>query len=224
MKWTNSSDPNEFEYGYNHSTFKDHLAPPSQKVQKNVHPPRIAPLAGGVSAARFNENDVVELHPSSAEVSEDKDEAGEGAGINSLNIGGNDWRVDDALNSFDPRGVMAEAVRNPRFTFPPGSQPIIEQNPVDDLNIFLHKQLFLSMVQHINANISADSHKVDEKEMRCFVGIIFAMTICPMSNIKDYWRTEDIGLMVAPLFFDKLHMSYKRFTEIRKNWPIAPVQ
>ncbi len=130
MKWTNLSDPNEFEYGYNHSIFKDPSAPPQQKVQKIVHPPQIAPLAGGFSAAGSNENDVADLHPSSAKVLEDADEAGGNAGINALNIGGYDWRVDDALNSFDLRGVMAEAVRNPIFTFPPGSQPIIERNPV----------------------------------------------------------------------------------------------
>ena len=76
VKWTNLQDPNEFEYGYNHSIFKDPSAPPRQKAQKIVHSSQIAPLAGGVSAAVSNENDVVELHPSSAEVSEAEDDAG----------------------------------------------------------------------------------------------------------------------------------------------------
>ena len=207
VKWTNLQDPNEFEYGYNHSIFKDPSAPPRQKAQKIVHSSQIAPLAGGVSAAVSNENDVVELHPSSAEVSEAEDDAGGSAGINSLNIGGNDWRVDDPLNSLDPRGVMAEAVRNPIFTWPQGRQPIIERNPVDFVDLFFHKQLFLSMVEHTNANISDDSLDVDEEEMHCFVGIMFAMTVCPMSNIRDFWNTEDDGLMVACRYFDKLHMS-----------------
>ena len=102
---------------------------------------------------------------------------------------------------------MAEAVRNPIFTWPQGRQPIIERNPVDFVDLFFHKQLFLSMVEHTNANISDDSLDVDEEEMHCFVGIMFAMTVCPMSNIRDYWNTEDDGLMVACRFFDKLHMS-----------------
>ncbi len=45
-----------------------------------------------------------------------------------------------------------------------------------------------------------------------------------MSNTRDYCNTEDDGLMVASRFFKKLHMSYKRFAEIRMNWAKAPVQ
>jgi hypothetical protein len=224
VKWTNLQVPNEFEYVYNHSIFKDPLAQPPKKAQKIVHSSQIAPLAGGVSAAVSNENDVLELHPSSAEVSEAEDDAGRSAGINSLNIGGNDWRVDEPLNSLDPRGVSAKPVRNPLFTWPRVGEPIFEQNPVDFVDLFLHNKLFLAMVEHTNANMSANSSKVDEEEMRRFVGIIFAMTVCPMSNIRDYWNTEDDCLMVASRFFNKLHMSYKRFAEIRKNWAIAPVQ
>jgi hypothetical protein len=37
LKWTNLQDPNEFEYGFNHSIFKDPSAPPRQKAQKLVH-------------------------------------------------------------------------------------------------------------------------------------------------------------------------------------------
>jgi hypothetical protein len=37
VKWTNLQDPNEFEYGFNHSIFNDPSAPPRQKAQKIVH-------------------------------------------------------------------------------------------------------------------------------------------------------------------------------------------
>lgn len=57
--------------------------------------------------------------------------------------------------------------------------------------------------------------------MRRFVGVMFAMTVCPMSNIKDYWMTEDDGLMLASRFHEKLHMSYNRFKMIRKHWAMA---
>ncbi len=80
------------------------------------------------------------------------------------------------------------------------------------------------MVENTNANISEDSHKIDEDEMRCFVGIMFAVTIFPMSNIKDYGSIKDIGFMVASRFFGKLHMSYKRLAEIRTKRAIAPLQ
>jgi hypothetical protein len=57
---------------------------------------QMAPLAGAVSAARSKKSDVSELHPSSPEVSGAENEADGSAGIIYLNVGGNDWRVDDA--------------------------------------------------------------------------------------------------------------------------------
>ncbi len=60
----------------------------------------------------------------------------------------------------------------------------------------------MNMVEFTNTNISDDCPKVDEEEMRSFVGIMFAMTIFPMSNIKDYWSIEENGLMVASRFFE----------------------
>ena len=55
------------------------------------------------------------------------------------------------------------------------------------------------MVEGTNANIlfavqQATNLKAD---IFHFAGIMFAMTVCPMSNIKDYWRTKDEGLMLA---------------------------
>ena len=50
VKWTNLLDLNEF----NHSIFKDPLAPPRQKAQKIIHSSPIAPLAERVSAAGSN--------------------------------------------------------------------------------------------------------------------------------------------------------------------------
>ncbi len=88
VKWTNLQDPNKFEYGFNHSIFKDPSAPPRQKAQKIVHQSQIAPFAGGFITAGSNESDVVELHPSSPEVSDAEDEADVSAGISSLNVGG----------------------------------------------------------------------------------------------------------------------------------------
>ena len=81
-------DPNEFEYGFNHSIFKDPSAPPRQKAQKIVHQQQVPPSAGGFITAGSNESDVVEFYPSSPEISDAEDEADVSAGINSLNIGG----------------------------------------------------------------------------------------------------------------------------------------
>ena len=59
--------------------------------------------------------------------------------------------------------------------------------------------------------------------MRRFIGIMFAMTICPMSSIQAYWNVKDDGLMRASQFYERLNMSLSRFQMIRQNWAIAPV-
>jgi hypothetical protein len=82
---------------------------------------------------------VLELYPLSPEVLGAETEADGSTGINALNVGGNDWQVDYALNSVDPRGPMTGAVLNPIFTLTPSIQPIIVLNPVDDANLFFHK-------------------------------------------------------------------------------------
>ncbi len=37
VKWSNVQDPNEFEYRFNLSIFKDPLAPPRQKSKKKMY-------------------------------------------------------------------------------------------------------------------------------------------------------------------------------------------
>jgi hypothetical protein len=84
----------------------------------------------------------------------------------SIEIGKRGWKIGDAIYS----------IRNPLFTCLQGRQPIPELNPVYFFDLFFHKQPFLAMVKHTNATISDDSLKVDEEDMRSFVGIMFAMT------------------------------------------------
>ena len=124
------------------------------------------------------------------------------AGINSLNVGGNQWRVDNALDSVDPRVGLAESTRVPRITLPLGFQAGEGGNEVEYVNLFLHSSLFSRMSEHTNLNIVEDSAKVSEEDMRRFVGVMFAMTVTPMSNIKDYWKVEDDGLLLASRFFE----------------------
>jgi hypothetical protein len=72
---------------------------------------------------------------------------------------------------------------------------MIERNSVDFVDVFFHKQLFSTMVEFTNSNISDECLKVDEQEMCRFVEMTFAMPISPMSNIKYYWSIEDNGLI-----------------------------
>ena len=217
VKWTNLQDPNEFEYGYNHSIFKDPSAQPRKRAQKIAHQRQIAPLGGGVRDAVSNESGVLELYPSSAEVSAAEDEDDGSAGINSLNVGGNVWREDEALNSFDPRGPMAEGDQKPTFLLPIHYRQKMQLDLVDYVDLFFHDQLFSRMVEHTNNNMSDDSAKVTVAEMRRFVGIMFAMTLSPSNKIEDCWKLQNDGLIHASRFGEKLHMSCNRFKLIRKN-------
>ncbi len=63
-----------------------------------------------------------------------------------------------------------------------------------------------SVLPRLDAKILDDAEKVTEVEMHCFIGIMFAMTVCPMSNIKEFWKLINDGLFLASQFHEKLHM------------------
>jgi hypothetical protein len=74
------------------------------------------------------------------------------------------------------------------------------------------------------AYISDDFQKVDESGRNEQLRLDdICLTVYHTSNIKDCCNTADVGLMVASRVFEKLHMPYKRFAMIRKNWAIALV-
>ncbi len=98
--------------------FKDPSKVRAQKQPKIDVPAAPAPVAAGPIVAVSNDNDAEVLYSSDDEVSEDDDVIPPSAGINSLNIGGNQWRVDSALNSMDPRAGGQIIARDPQIKFP----------------------------------------------------------------------------------------------------------
>ena len=117
-------------------------------------------MPAGGSAAVSNDEGAIELYPSDPEVSESEDQADGSAGIIFLNVRGNQWPEDEALNSLDPRGPMAEAVRNPIFTLHLVTyQRKIDLDWIDYVDLFFHKQLFSTMIDHSNAKILDDAQK-----------------------------------------------------------------
>lgn len=63
------------------------------------------------------------------------------------------------------------------------------------------------MVQESNASILDEKQNVTEADMRRFVGIMFAMTVSPKSNIRHYGTVKDVGFKVADRFSEKLPMA-----------------
>ena len=51
---------------------------------------------------------------------------------------------------------------------------------------------------------------------------MFAMTVSPCSNIKDYWSTESDGIRPAFQFESILSMSYSRYSQIRMMFSFGP--
>jgi hypothetical protein len=218
VKWTNLKDPYEFEYGAGHCLFKDPSKVRAQNQPKNVVQPVLAPDSAGPVVAVSNDNDAADLYPSDPEVSEDDDVIPPSAGVDSLNIGGNQWRVDSALNSIDPRASGLINVRDPQIKFPVSMRVPLIPSEVNCLDVFFHEDLFLRLVRYTNLTIVDDSAKVEAEDMRRFVGIMFAMTVTPLCNIMDYWKEEEDGLMLASRFRTKLYMSANRFKFIRQHF------
>jgi hypothetical protein len=186
VRWTNLKVPKEMEYGFQHSLFKDQSAPPRKKQQKSGDISQKAPLQEGDGSAGPNTDDFLELYPSDPEVSEDENQDGGSAGIDSLIVGGNVWQEESALDTIDPRSLAQLPILNPSFYFPPSIHARDGRDMIEYVDLFFHNQLFSSMVEHTNTNISDDSAKVTLEEMRRFVGIMFAMSVTPMNNIKEY--------------------------------------
>ena len=69
---------------------------------------------------------------------------------------------------------------------------------VDCVDLFFHDMTFSLCCENFgNERQISEKQKVTEEEMCLFVGIMFAMTVSPASNIKQYWSADDDGLKVA---------------------------
>jgi len=119
LKWTNLLQELKFEYGANHGVFHDPSQDRPQKQRKIHGPQPVASSAERSSRAVSNEIDGLELHPSSPEDSDSEDADPQIPGINSLQIGENQWRLDPALDTQDPRIGGSIWTRHAQIRFPP---------------------------------------------------------------------------------------------------------
>uniref|UniRef100_A0A7S0M7N6 Uncharacterized protein n=1 Tax=Cryptomonas curvata TaxID=233186 RepID=A0A7S0M7N6_9CRYP len=157
LKWTNLLQELKFEYGANHGVFHDPSQDRPQKQRKIHGPQPVASSAERSSRAVSNEIDGLELHPSSPEDSDSEDADPQIPGINSLQIGENQWRLDPALDTQDPRIGGSIWTRHAQIRFPP------------------------YLVEFTNVNVDDESDHVTEAEMMRCIGIIYVMTVSPLS-------------------------------------------
>jgi hypothetical protein len=84
---------------------------------------------------------------------------------------------------------------------------------ISPLQIYLISHLLV----HTNAGIAVVSEQISGNEMKKWIGIMFAMTLSPIFNIKEYWREENEGFIPAHSFGIKSGLSKERFKFIRKH-------
>ncbi len=87
----------------------------------------------------------------------------------------------------------------------------------------MHDDLILHLLLHTNAGIAMYAEQKSENEMKKLIGIMFAMTVSPISNIEEYWREEDDGLIHAHSFDIKTRLSKGRFNFFRKHFATGAV-
>ena len=103
VKWTNLSEELISEYGANHRVFQDPSKERPQKVAK-IHGPQPLSLDPARSSpAAPNTADLLEVHPSSGEDSEQYDAVPQIPAISSLQIGDNVLSMDPSFICLDPR-------------------------------------------------------------------------------------------------------------------------
>jgi hypothetical protein len=59
--------------------------------------------------------------------------------------------------------------------------------------------------------------------MKKFIGIMLAMTLCPIANIDNLWKDEDDGFIPALRFGAKTGLSKGRFKAIRYHFATGQV-
>ena len=193
-------------YEHQHTTFKD---PGAQTLKKNqffsAFPIALVPVIS--SSAVPNGYVAWEVYPSDIYVSKPEDWVGASAIVVSLVVGWNQWCEDCVfiwLILKEAHWALAEAVCNPLFTGTSAVSLQIGARYGWLCFFFSRKLLFWRMVKHTDANILVDDEHVTELEMNHFVWIMFPMTVCPMSKIKDHWTLADDHLFLASWFQEKL--------------------
>ncbi len=173
-----------------------------------------SPSADRYSVAGLNENDGLELCLSDPEVSDPYEVDPHIQWIFPLLVGGNQCRHDPALNALDPRMGGPICVQDARIRFfayiGAGETP----SEVDCVRFFVHQYL----ISHTNLTILEEKSTFTEPEMNRGIGIMFAMTISPISSIEDFWKEEYDVLMTDHNFGSKFNLGRTRFKCIRKHF------
>ncbi len=128
--------------------------------------------------------DGTELYPSSGDISESEEDIPQIPGNNPLEVGDNVWRMDSTLDSLDPRfGVLLSG----RIRFPQHSGVGLAPTEMDCVNLFIHQ----SLISHVLALTK------DSIVMKIWIGVMFAKTLSPLSNIEYLWKEEGNGFVPA---------------------------
>jgi hypothetical protein len=223
VKWTNLTEELILEYGANHRIFQDPCKERPSKAQKNHGPKPLSRDAQGSISAVPNMADAVELYPSSAEDSEPEDAVPQIPAISPLQIGNNLWRTDPSLDLQDPRFGLMIADHKPRLRFPQYFPPGNEPSELECVELFMHDDLISHLLIHTNALIANEKEQISEKEMKKWIGIMFAMTLSPISIIEDYWKDKDDGFIPSHSFGIKTGLGQRRFKFIRKHFAMGAV-
>ena len=87
----------------------------------------------------------------------------------------------------------------------------------------MDEQLISHLLFHSNAHIVHQKDHITTSEMKKFIGIMLAMTLCPIANIDNLWKDEDDGFIPALRFGAKTGLSKGRFKAIRNHFATGPV-
>ena len=218
VKWTNLREELILEYAANHSLFRDPSKQRPQKVPKIHGPVLLSPAPVQSSLAGPNMSCVLELHPSSDEESEPVCEDLQIPGISPFQIGDAVWRTDAVLDLQDPRYGLLLANHQARLRLseyiPHGNEP----TEMQCFELFIHDDLFPHLLHYTNSSIESTSDHVTHAEMKKWVGLMYAMTLSPIQNIKDFWNEENDGFIPAHRFGIMSGLSKTRFKFIRQHF------
>ena len=80
------------------------------------------------------------------------------------------------------------------------------------------------LVEWSNDPLDDEKAEISVPDVQRYLACILAMSLQPEINIKDYWNDTDTDFTAARRFTQKIGMSYKKFSEVRKRLTVGPKQ
>ena len=217
VKWNGIDNPPFFLYRTNSFLFKDMLESRPPKRPKNG---TSSFPAGGVSRMNSRNALQVDPNPSTNDVNDENPQESNNSGEvigNIVEVRDYQWKQMVGLDGLDCSVGIPHYDKDALLKWPQRLSADRPRTELDYWKLMIGDNILKQLIDMSKSASDEEEFILNEKNIQKFIGVMYAMTVCPQSNIKDYWNLEERGFIQAPSFTQKTGMSYNQFKQIRKQ-------